>query len=135
MRFAARRAFQGLDGDFFDLGIAHLAGCPWSRFVIEPFQPSFQKSRTPLADHAQRGAQFSRHGFIVQSLRTSQPHSRAPGPVTAGCEPDVSVIGAARVLLRSISLPVWVVRSASKTSSDVRRAAVIFSSLISGTGD
>ena len=50
---AARRALQGLNDDFFDLGITHLAGCPWSWFVIEPFQPSFQESETPLADHAQ----------------------------------------------------------------------------------
>jgi hypothetical protein len=64
--------------DFFDLGIAHLAGRPWSWFVIELFQPSFQKSGTPFADHAQRGAQFSRHGFIVESLGTCQHHSRAP---------------------------------------------------------
>jgi hypothetical protein len=48
MCFAAWRAFQGLNDYFFDLSIVHLAGCPWSRFVIQPFQPSLQERERHL---------------------------------------------------------------------------------------
>jgi len=55
--------------------------------------------------------------------------------MTSAAAIDEALIGADRVLLPSISMSVWVARSASKTSSHIRRTAAIFTSLISGTGD
>jgi len=58
MRLSTGRAFQGLNDDPLDCGIADLAGRSRSGLVVESFQASFQKPRTPLAHHAQRGGSF-----------------------------------------------------------------------------
>src|SRR4051794_1708916 len=134
MRFAARRAFQGLDDDFRP---GHRSPCGVPLVAVR--HGALPAELPEIANATCRPCPARCAVFAPRFYCPVPPHKPAPlaraEPVTAGCEPDVSVIGAARVLLRSISLPVWVVRSASKTSSDVRRAAVIFSSLISGTGD
>src|SRR6187551_2761664 len=50
---AARRAFQSLNYDLFDLIIADLAWRSSSRLVVQPFETCFQETRPPLANHAQ----------------------------------------------------------------------------------
>src|ERR1700682_4549184 len=78
MRLSPGRAFQSLNEPLLDLGIAYLAGGPGSWLVIQSFQASLQKSRAPLTDHAQRGTDFPRHGFVVESFAACQHSSRAP---------------------------------------------------------
>ena len=100
VRLPARRAFQGLNDDLLDLGIAHLARRAGSRFVVESFQAGFQKARAPLAHHAHRAAQLPRHRLIVQSLGAGQHHpcsSRqqrlAPRPMRQRLQPLTLFVG------------------------------------------
>jgi len=74
----ARRTLQGLNHDLLDLIVTDLARRPRSGFIIEPFQPSFQKTGTPFPHHAFRAAESLRHGLIVQTLGAGQHHSGAP---------------------------------------------------------
>src|SRR5215831_20116156 len=78
MGLAARRALQGLNHHPLDVGVAYLTGRPRSRLVVESFQTRLQKSRAPLADHAQRGTCFTRHGLVVKSFGAGQYNACAP---------------------------------------------------------
>src|SRR5215510_8133780 len=116
MRLPARRTLQGLNHDLLDLIVTDLARCPRSGFIIEPFQPSFQKTGTPFPHHAFRAAEFS-------SPRPDCPDPRRrPAPLwraaqaMAGCAPDEPTTEVARAPLRPAPMVVWVVPSASKTS-------------------
>src|SRR5437870_11935126 len=68
MRLCTRRAFQGPNHNLLDLSTGNLAGRSGPRLVVEPFQASPQKSRTPLAHPATRAAQSPRHALVRKSL-------------------------------------------------------------------
>src|SRR6516164_5163604 len=113
MRFSAGRAFQGLNDDPLDLGIAYLAGRSRSRFVIESFQTGLQKAGAPFSHHARRDPHFPRHGFVVESFGAGQ-HPARVAPSVTDCVLDGPAIAADRVPRRSKSEPAWVAQFASK---------------------
>jgi hypothetical protein len=78
VRFSPWRAFQGLNNDLLDLGIAYFAWRSGPGLVVESFQASFQKSPAPLAHHAQRAAQFPGDTLIALPLGTRQHDPSSP---------------------------------------------------------
>src|SRR5947208_15730409 len=77
MRLRARRTFQSPNHNLLHLRISDFAGRSRSRLVIESFQASLQKSRAPLAHHAERTAQSLGHGVVSQpSAQASTTRAR-----------------------------------------------------------
>src|SRR5262249_1550685 len=106
----------GLNHDLLDLIVTDLARRPQSGFIIEPFQPSFQKN-----GHAISPPCLSSSG--VSSPRPDCPDPRRrPAPLwraaqaMAASAPDEPTTVVARAPLRPAPMVVWVVPSASKTS-------------------
>src|SRR6202158_2104041 len=76
VRLSARRAFQCLNDDLFDLFITDFTWTTRSRLIIEPIHTRLQEPRAPLAHHTQRAAQVLCSGFVAKPTDTRQAPPR-----------------------------------------------------------
>jgi hypothetical protein len=67
-----------LDYYLFNLLIAEFARGARSRLIIETLEARLKEPSTPLADHAERAAEFLCHCLVIETVGTRQHHPRAP---------------------------------------------------------
>ena len=76
MRFPARRTFQRLNHNLFNLRVTDLARRAGAQLIAQRVDAALQKSRAPFPHHTHRTAQFVRDGLVGQPFGTCQNHSR-----------------------------------------------------------